>query len=96
MAQVKPDKSVGSVDWVNINTLVSVDVGNPFVIYNKSSRWITVAESATKPDVNARDGVPLSPMSHGYAKVSISAGSLTIWGICDTKGKTGMINVQEV
>lgn len=98
MAEYIPDITIPSDEYVSINTLSGVDIGTEMVLQLKSTVWIRLVESATKPAASVEDGLLMSNLTQNYASATIRAGSLEVWAI-STKtnyNASSKLNVQEI
>lgn len=79
MAQTLPDITANNDDWVSVNTLTSIAVGEYFTITNKSNRRVVINESVTKPATDSTDGLVLTSTNRAEPSGIVPAGSLEIW-----------------
>ena len=67
--------SVPSDEWVDINTLSGIDVGDYFLLTNNSSPCVRFQITPTKPLDENKDGYPLCTDK----TIEIASGSDTVW-----------------
>ncbi len=97
MAQTLPDVVAPSDDFISVNAATGIAVGTAITIQAKSTSWVRLVESATKPDpTDTSIGVILSNLSYPYAIADITTGSLEIWAISTREGQASSLNVQVV
>lgn len=66
---------VPSDEWININTLSGIDVGDYFLLTNNSSPCVRFQITPTKPLDENKDGYPLCTDK----TIEIASGSDTVW-----------------
>ena len=82
MAQTLPDLIIPSDQYVSINSLSGVAVGEKMLLQLKGSSWLKIAESAAQPAADSDDGLIISNLDYAYALAEIRKGSLEVWAIC--------------
>lgn len=96
MAEYVPDITITSEEYVSLNTASGISVGVELNIMLKSSTWVRLVESATKPASTVEDGLLLTDLTRNYAVAHILPDSLEIWAISGIKSRTATISVQEL
>ena len=82
-------------DWVSVNSVSSVTVGDAFTLQNNHTGVVYVSESGSKPDINAGNFLRLYPPSFaGLSIINVSADSGEIWVRPETLGKKLELSVQ--
>jgi len=82
-------------DWVSINTLSSVTVGEAFILQNNNIGTVLVSESTSKPALDDSKYLKLYNITYGILSVlSISENSLQIWVRPEELGDDLNISVQ--
>jgi len=67
-------------DWVSVNTLSSVTVGDAFTIQNNNTEVVLVSEGITKPTLTADNYLKLYSAEYaGLSLVNVTSGSGQIW-----------------
>lgn len=89
------DQTFTAVDWVSLNTLSGIVVGNPFIITNKSTGTLIVQEFNTKPSDTSYDGRMLHNIRTNYAEIIIASGSLEIWGRASSPSEEVRISIED-
>jgi hypothetical protein len=92
--QTIPDITVGSLAWVDLNTVSDIAVGAKFSVTNKDANWVRLIESTLAPSLDSTDGELLSIPPSITASRSILTGSLKIWALCANKGLSSKVSIQ--
>jgi len=79
MAQTLPDITATSDDWVSINTLSGIPVGETFTVTNKSSFLVLLHESSAKPAAGNLSGSVLTNLTGTQPSAVIPFGELEVW-----------------
>lgn len=95
MAQTLSDITIGN-DWVSLNAIRSITVGNAFKIQNKSTTWAVLQESATQPLPDDTNGELLTDLFHTEPSKIVAVGSLEIWAKSTINGRNATISVQTI
>ena len=97
MPNTLPDVVVPFDDFISVNTESGIAVGTAITIQLKSTSWVRLVESDTKPDPSVTNiGVILSNLSSPYAIADITSGSGEIWAISTKDKQAASLNVQEI
>ncbi len=92
-----PDVVVPFDDFISVNTESGIAVGTAITIQLKTTSWVRLVESSSKPDPSVTNiGVILSNLSYPYAIADITSGSEEIWAISTREGQGASLNVQEL
>lgn len=91
-----PDITVTSDDFISLNTASGLAAGTLMNVQLKTTSWIRLIQSSTKPDPSSEDGLILTNLSYNYAVATVLAGGDEVWAICTQKGKTSKVVVQEL
>jgi len=82
-------------DWVSVNTLSSVTIGEAFVLQNNHVKTVLVSESSDKPALDDTKYLKLYNINYGVLSVlSIAEGSVQIWVRPEELGDDLNISVQ--
>ena len=79
MAASIPDITVPKNEFVDLNTLANIPVGEVMFVQNKGAYTIILQESTLKPADDSEDGVAVGNMYNPYATADIKAGSIRLW-----------------
>ncbi|AUR86335.1 hypothetical protein NVP1084O_128 [Vibrio phage 1.084.O._10N.261.49.F5] len=99
MAKTLPDIYISSEDgWVDLSSASSIPEGTRFDIQVKTSVWVLLHESNTKPSDTETSGRLLSNFPQPTSKATIPTGSLKIWAKARPAGAytTAVLSLQEV
>lgn len=86
---------VNGIDWVNINTVSGVGVGDAFNIQNVSMSDVYLVESSTTPSNSLRPPVLYNPTYGELSKASVESGSLVMWAKCVNKDSNALLAIYE-
>lgn len=92
MANTIPDIIVPSTNFVSINTLSGIVVGNAMTFQNKGSVDLYIVENTTQPAATVTDGLILSHFNRAYSTGGSTTGSNEIW-VKSVSG-TGKLHVE--
>ncbi len=98
MAKTLPDIPVTPDDWVDLSSVSGIAAGNTYVINNKSSVWVKLIESDTKPAADDNSGEILANFPETYSAATVQAGSLKIWAKSRPSGvyTVATLSLQEI
>ncbi|AUR87523.1 hypothetical protein NVP1101O_112 [Vibrio phage 1.101.O._10N.261.45.C6] len=90
-----PDVVVLSDDYVSLNASTGISVGSAMEIQLKTTAWVRLVQSVSKPTSDSTDGIIVSNLSYPYATPSVLAGGEEVWAICTQKDRKASLSVQE-
>lgn len=97
MAQSLPSiKLQSSSEFISLNSISTVAVGEPFWIQNKGFYSFNIIESDTQPDNTSIDGVHVTSIHGNYSKPTITAGSKEIWAKLNYSNASTIIHVEKL
>ena len=74
-----PNQTIVGGDWISLNTLFGVLVGNPFSVMNRSHYNLIIQESNTEPLSTDYNGKLLMSVNTNYCNINIWAGAQEVW-----------------
>lgn len=74
-----PDIKTTASDWVSVNTLTGISVGNKLNVQNKSTKFYILQEGATKPDIGNFEGEYITSQHLSEPSKATTVGSPELW-----------------
>lgn len=95
MSATLNDVQIGN-DWVSINSTTGIAVGTAMSIQNKSTTWVLLQESSTKPNIASNNGILITDLFHQEPSKEVLSGSLEIWAKSTVTNRPATLSVQSM
>lgn len=74
-----PDINATTDDWVSVNALSGIAVGARLKMQNKTSKYLLLLESASKPDITDFSGELITNLTLKEPSKIVTEGSPEVW-----------------
>lgn len=80
MSDTIPDITLGTTEYVDLNTLTGIAAGTALVVFNKGIAPIRLQKAAAQPADNSTEGEVIGHRLHARSFLILDAGESTLWG----------------